>query len=897
VSPDRLHGRARSLVCGNGALVALAILVVGVPLGLAQAVGWPLPHQVPTVAGIHSAFTTRGIPDQTLLDGLACLAWLAWASAVLSIAEEVVAAARGRGSRRIPVAGAFQPVAARLVAAVLFASLALARPMPTTSPPVRTPLALQLRPESVALDSNVVSTAAYSPPALISSPVGLPAGTTSPVTYVVVRHDTLWTIAQTQLGDPLRWREIFALNEGRLQPDGRALTDPSWIYPGWVLELPVAPPAPTKQTAPVPSAFVPTATSLATPASAAPSTTTAPSTTPPNRPVGSGTATPPAVRWKSQPVVLPSGSVVAPSFASGVLAAVVIGRLRRRRSYRPSEPQPGRDLRKRSLGPVLFHLRRVRAERVSPEVHSIPESEPTASLFADSATQPETNWATSDPKRPGVVEIGTRDGIATLVDISAVGGLTVIGPLGEDSVRAWCAALLAANSPGAIEVMTFPQLARSLFPGLRTTTSFRIASTPEALLVSAEAEAMGRARRLAEADLPDVRSYREVRPEDPIPLLVVVTDRSTESTGDRWRTLCRSAPRLDVAVVFLGNIVPGLATIEVNTDRKVIATSPGWLAEQLQGATLFGVGAQEAVELINLVAAAYDDGSEDDVSEGSANVPLLGSTPDRISDDWLPEAIEAESEAELPIEVRLLGPYRITAHGDEVTKGLRSSAKELLAWFLLRPEGATAEAAVDALWPDTDPELVSKRFWRALGDLRSRLRGADPQERSELLVRSGSHYRPDASEITCDLWDFQHHLSRAARSDDADQTLAALRRAVDTYRGDFAADADYLWVEQVREDLHRRALDAYLRLAELEEEASREDAAVEVLRGAIVLDPYAEEAYRRLMALYGRIGRVDSIRATWQELQRSLGALELDPESTSVRLYHDLLQAGDRMAG
>jgi DNA-binding SARP family transcriptional activator len=57
-------------------------------------------------------------------------------------------------------------------------------------------------------------------------------------TYVVQRGDTLWGIAERQLGDPLDWSEIYQLNEGRAQPDGRALTDPHWIYPGWTLVLP-----------------------------------------------------------------------------------------------------------------------------------------------------------------------------------------------------------------------------------------------------------------------------------------------------------------------------------------------------------------------------------------------------------------------------------------------------------------------------------------------------------------------------------------------------------------------------------------------------------------------------------------------------------------------------------
>ena len=61
--------------------------------------------------------------------------------------------------------------------------------------------------------------------------------------------------------------------------------------------------------------------------------------------------------------------------------------------------------------------------------------------------------------------------------------------------------------------------------------------------------------------------------------------------------------------------------------------------------------------------------------------------------------------------------------------------------------------------PTPHPELVTKRFWRALGDLRSRLRHDDAPVRPEVLIRSGDHYRPEADQISCDLWEFQGHLA------------------------------------------------------------------------------------------------------------------------------------------
>ena len=51
-------------------------------------------------------------------------------------------------------------------------------------------------------------------------------------------HDTLWDIAERHLGDGMRWRDIYALNQGRLMPDGQRLTRASLIHPGWILDLP-----------------------------------------------------------------------------------------------------------------------------------------------------------------------------------------------------------------------------------------------------------------------------------------------------------------------------------------------------------------------------------------------------------------------------------------------------------------------------------------------------------------------------------------------------------------------------------------------------------------------------------------------------------------------------------
>ena len=254
--------RLARIVKGLGALVLLAVLVGAIPWALWHFVGWPLPHHVPSASQIGRSLNRQGIPDQALVEALAVVVWLTWAILVVSLAVEVPAALSGRHAPHLPVAGVFQPLTGRLVAAVIVGCLTLApRPGHTVSAGASAGPLVGRRPVATLVLTDATfttladpvtgaeTTAATQPPAPTA-----PQPAATPDNYVVQRGDTLWGIAQRELGDPLRWSEIYHLNEGRPQPGGVTLTDPHWIDPGWTLVLP----ATAAPSAPAQSATAPT---------------------------------------------------------------------------------------------------------------------------------------------------------------------------------------------------------------------------------------------------------------------------------------------------------------------------------------------------------------------------------------------------------------------------------------------------------------------------------------------------------------------------------------------------------------------------------------------------------------------------------------------------------------
>ncbi|MBC2868664.1 LysM peptidoglycan-binding domain-containing protein [Streptomyces mexicanus] len=208
-------------------LLVLAVTVVGLPLLLAWAtpVIWAATHD----DVMH--LLDRQDTGSVFLLLLVGVGWVGWAQFAFCAVRELIAQVRGRTWHAPRGMGASQRAAALLIGSILVllptssALASTAQASPAASTATHFPGQTQ---SSQATDTRQAPTPAASAPA-------------SRAMYTVRETrpaESLWGIAEKELGDGERWREIADLNEGRTMVDGTVFRANSFLQPGWQLQMP-----------------------------------------------------------------------------------------------------------------------------------------------------------------------------------------------------------------------------------------------------------------------------------------------------------------------------------------------------------------------------------------------------------------------------------------------------------------------------------------------------------------------------------------------------------------------------------------------------------------------------------------------------------------------------------
>jgi hypothetical protein len=933
-STDRRVGLdvARAL----GAVVLLVALLVFLPWGLANFVGWPLPRQLPSWDELRRALGGSSISDSVLVKALALVCWIAWVQLVASVVAESVAWSRGRVARQLPLSGVVQPLVRHLVVSATLLLGAL-RAQPVAVPAVTLPAVELAYAELPSVPRDGTETPAPEPD----------AGEEEQPTCVVRPRDSLWKLAEDHLGDGLRWRELWDMNAGREFPDGVGFTDPDLIRPGWVLNLPadagapgsspephpaVAPePAARDQRHPSPPSSLQPEGDASHPSSAI-RAVPGPATTPVQVPERPSSTVAPAGEDR-EPVSSPQN--LAPVIGSALAVGLVayLGRLRlgqqRRRAPgwtipRPPESLVGAevylrreasagsegaarlDLVLRALASSLASSRRAPV----PAIEAVSASEDAVEvLFAAALRAPAGPFEVGAGGRawtlpatvsgddlvaagagqsvpvPALAEVGRIGDRQVFVDLEASPLTAITGDDEEARALLWALAYDLATNTRAddlrIVVIGDPP------PGLAALDRVEVVSSAEEVLESLNEEADATRAALKEVGCRSTAEARSRQPADPWTPTLVLVEAEAEGDDVSLREITKDGA--GISVVAARPEPSDETSRRLIVDGSTVVLTPPGLTLEAGGLSADLVAA--AGDLLN-IAAGDGDGGEivDDLGEAvdeaahlSPVVPLALRLPGCGDDD--------ANEGRLLVKV--LGSVDFVGGRRPLD---RRQSRELVVYLALHPAGVDEGRLKAALWPDRAPQ--GGAFNEAVSRARRCLGTADDGTHHLPHVRDGLYRLGDGSATDFSLLEGAY---RRARINSSEETMGGLAEALALVRGlPFEGSRGFEWAhaEGFVARMEGLVAEAAALVAEWSLECDDNETAIWATRQGTKAALADERLYQLRMRAQAAIGDRAGIEATVDEL---CAVLEIaDPSAgllpETMALYESLRRPGHRVA-
>ncbi|WP_433347666.1 LysM peptidoglycan-binding domain-containing protein [Microtetraspora malaysiensis] len=893
-----MYGLRHPILSKVTAAIVLAALLVGIPAVMLGSF-WPI--DLPTLDDL--ATPTEPVVIKALLLGIV---WTCWALFTWAVLVELVGTFRASQSRvRMP----FQRLAAYLITTITLAATA-----PVAATRGAAPAA-----------AVAVMPAPLPDHALMAAEPETGAPTKEYKTYVVKPRDTLWEIARKHLGEPMRYREIVALNQGRVMDDGQTFTRGDWLRPGWTLRLPAdAARLDTEHKASEHGRTVSrdAERDVHTVASGESLWEIA------EKRLGDGRRHKEIFKLNKGRMQSDGGRLVDPDVLEPGWRLIVP---EREQVGRKAEPRrlavpPGTDVSARpAADPITPAEMPTGAPAVSAPSHVValpgggmvalsfaagvavalaaarlrqrrritirdfdepvsvlaPEPEAPAVRALEQAhwrsyaepdeTPPDdfelvTSSFSTDP--PTALKVGTRGEKAVSLALSGL-NLALTGPGADDCIRAIVLDLLSqADQHRAEIVMPRPDAERWFGASILTMTDYlpglRLAPELNDAIDHLEGQFVARRRILRDSEAEDIPALRDAEPDEPLPaLLLTACSLEGHSYLD---TLMGLASSFGIGALVVGQSTSG-TTCEVDEDHQV-AEASGALAEKLRDTTLFHLPEESASAVLHKLAAGNGMPAEQPAREVDLSVPAPGT-------------------AERRVRLSIVGEPIVEVDGKVVDISSRTKALELFVLLAVHPKGLEREEICEYLWPDVEETLAGYRFHSALKDLRVALRectGLRDKEAS-FVERSGKTYRIEAEHVDVDLWTFHRALADARTATDGEAKAVALEAVAGLCRGRLGQGLRYDWLDQDhRWPMTVASVKALLQLGTLHERAGRSERALEVFDQACTLDPDMESAARAAIRLLVELGRTDEARLRVRHLKARLAALGVSasPETRAV---------------
>jgi DNA-binding SARP family transcriptional activator len=266
---------------------------------------------------------------------------------------------------------------------------------------------------------------------------------------------------------------------------------------------------------------------------------------------------------------------------------------------------------------------------------------------------------------------------------------------------------------------------------------------------------------------------------------------------------------------------------------------------------------------------------------------VLGQVP---TIDSLPCAIR--------LNIRCLGSFEVSSEWKRVERWQSVKAKSLLACLMTKPrEPMARETLMEALWPECDPQAAGNNLKTAMHGLRQTLNRLFNTTKNYpyVLYIQGSYLINPEIDLWVDVEELEKHWAagrRLEREGRISEAIHEYEAAEALYRGDYLNDEPYEdWTLLRREALDDTYVSILGKLADHAIKTTDYESGIIYCQKILDRDRCREDAYRRLMRCYSRLGqRNRALR--WYEICRQTIKTELDtsPDHETNHLYQQLLE-------
>jgi DNA-binding SARP family transcriptional activator len=212
---------------------------------------------------------------------------------------------------------------------------------------------------------------------------------------------------------------------------------------------------------------------------------------------------------------------------------------------------------------------------------------------------------------------------------------------------------------------------------------------------------------------------------------------------------------------------------------------------------------------------------------------------------------------------------------------------------------ATREQALEALWPEENPELSTKRLDRIVYNFRQL---CDPPGGESILTTEQNQL--NLQRVWTDSDAFQHALQLAEQSIKQEEKVSFLKQALSLYQGDYLAglpDSEGIRIQLQREQFLRLWVGTILEVVDLTADSQKDRFyLITLLSQLLEQDQTNEAAASRLIQLLAKGGRRVEAIHVYQRLKEALKKLDLSPLPQTRTLYEAVrrgLGAGQTFIG